>query len=298
MSPEAPAAKDGAPLEREAKLEFELGLQLLREERWDDSEQAFRRSLAFMPRDSTKYDLAYVLYKRGRISQSLSILKPLTELPGVDARYREYAEALMPHVVSQLARLRIVAAPAESRLTIDGQTIADTGPNRDVAIDPGPHVAELSAPGTVPQRFSFTAPPGGTIDRSVVLSPLDTPSPSSPAPRPVEGARPPSSSVHTYAPWIVMGVGGALLVGGVVTGIFAKRADDDFTEGCPSLRDCSPALKETRDRALSLGRASDILLVSGGVIAAGGIGWKILAPEPAAPRGSNRTYFVAISGAF
>src|ERR1041385_2317944 len=100
------SAVDGAT---EARVAFEQGLQFLHEGRWSSAEDAFRRSLAIVPRESTRYDLAYVLFKRDRIRQSLAILDALLgrDNDDGDERYRDYARTLRPHVLARHAKLRL-----------------------------------------------------------------------------------------------------------------------------------------------------------------------------------------------
>jgi hypothetical protein len=283
----------------EARRSFEQGLELLRGERWLDAEQAFRRSLAIVPRDSTRYDLAFVLYKQGRIRESLAILEALLgagDMP-TDARYREYAEALKPHVVAQLARLHLRVAPANARLFVDGRDVSQSGPDRELSLDPGQHTAEISAPGLLSERFSFSAFAGAHVERSVVLVPVQN------SERPRIDARPANepaapAAIHTYGPWIAIGLGGALLVGGVVTGVLASNADNQFVEQCPTFPNCGSDSKDAHDRALAFGHAADILFVSGGVITAGGIGWKLLAPTAGSSPRTGRTVGVVFSGVY
>lgn len=286
--PEAPRANvesgavEGAA---EAKQAFEQGLQFLHEERWSSAEDAFRRSLAIVPRDSTRYDLAYALFKQDRLRQCLAILSALLDRDSADGddRYREYAKTLKPHVLERLAKLRLRTFPESATLTIDGETIPGAGPEREVSVDPGEHVAEVFAPGLPTARFTFTAAPGAAVDRHIALA--------APAPprTPVETAHAdttsnPPSSIHSVGPWLTVGVGGALLVASVITGVLAARSDADFVSKCPSLRNCDPSLTATRDRALALGHASDTLLISGAIVVSGGITWKLLAPSPIASR--------------
>jgi hypothetical protein len=269
----------------EAKQAFERGLQFLHEERWSSAEDAFRRSLAIVPRDSTKYDLAYALFKQDRLRQCLAILNALLDRDSADGddRYRDYAKTLKPHALERLVKLRLRTFPESATLTIDGEPISGMGPEREVSVDPGEHVAEVSAPGLPTSRFTFTAAPGAAVDRHVVLA-----APASPRARAetahADTASKPSSSIHSVGPWLTMGVGGALLVASVVTGVLAGHSDADFVSKCPSLRNCDPSLAATRDRALALGHASDALLISGAVVVSGGLTWKLLAPSPTASR--------------
>lgn len=297
----APAEAEGSADEREAKRTFEVGLQFLHEEQWDRAEEAFRRSLATVPRDSTKYDLAYVLFKRGHLRQSLSILKELVahDASGGDPRYREYATTLMPHVVGRLATLHLRTSIPGAALVVDGEIVQGVGTERDVQLDPGHHVADVEAPGFASKHFAFSVAPGATVDRVAVFERTESLPVTDGRQRSTEQAGNAPSSIHSFGPWVTIGLGGALLAGGAIVGLLARRADDDFVAACPTLRDCSPDLRDAQGRAETLGHVSDALLISGAVVASGGIAWKLLAPSPAPGHSAaNRGLVVSFSGVY
>jgi hypothetical protein len=297
------AVSSGADL-NEAKRAFEEGLQFLHEGQWSGAEEAFRRSLAIVPRESARYDLAYVLFKRERIKQSLGILKELVERSdGADPRYRDYATTLLPHVLSHLARLHVRTDPTAA-LVVDGEPTGGLGPDRDVTVDPGSHVAELSVAGSPVERFEFSAAPGAVVERTVLVPIATVPEPTLPAQHagsmktPDRPTRAGSSPIHSVGPWVTMGIGGALLVGSAVSGLLARNADNEFVGACPTLRGCDPSLQDTRDRVVRLGHISDALLVSGIAVASGGIVWKVLAASPAVHSTSQRGFLVGVAGVF
>jgi hypothetical protein len=149
----------------------------------------------------------------------------------------------------------------------------------------------------VTQRISVSTTAGVDLERSVTLEPFRANPPSEmPSRTPIE--RPPAAPFAvTTAPWIAVGLGGALLAAGAVTGVLALGADSDLAQKCPAEKNCDPSLRSGQDRALALGRATDVLLVSGGVFLVGGVAWRLLVPVPAA--GSNaRALFVGASGRF
>jgi tetratricopeptide (TPR) repeat protein len=222
--PSAEAPAPNVP-NAEAKAEFEKGLAALRADRWQEAELHFRRSLELVPRPSTTYDLAYVLFRQGRPGESIALLEALERdrSPEADA-YREFAAKLLPQVRADLQTEQPRVAPA-----------------KPVAVRPD-------------------APP------------------------------PPASSDSTpVAPWIVAGTGGALLIAGAVTGALALAADHDLNEKCPGNRDCDPSLESLQNRAVVLGTTTDVLLITGGVLVAGGLTWHFLLPSPGT--GHNTAYF-------
>jgi hypothetical protein len=68
-----------------------------------------------------------------------------------------------------------------------------------------------------------------------------------------------------------VGVGGAALVGGLVTGLMAKGKESDATDQCKD-KVCPTKAEADFDSASSLAGVSTVLFISGGVLAAAGIG--------------------------
>ena len=79
-------------------------------------------------------------------------------------------------------------------------------------------------------------------------------------------------------PWIVAGVGGALVIAGAITGGLALGAVSEIEDNCPN--DQCPTtyaeFDEDLDQAETLVSVTDLLLFSGGILAAAGLTWGIL----------------------
>ena len=89
---------------------------------------------------------------------------------------------------------------------------------------------------------------------------------------------PPADDGPGVGPWVVIGVGGAAIVAGAITGVLALGAVGDIEDECPD--DVCPSdydeLEEDRDDARTLVTATDFLLLGGAVVAAGGVAWLLL----------------------
>jgi hypothetical protein len=294
---DAPAQE--TPEATEAQVAFQDGLALLRREDWALAEAKFRRSLELVPRESALYDLALVVVKQGRFRQSLQILERLqaTAHAGRDPGSFRYAESLMAHVLSHLTRLRLVVAPSNASIVIDGELVSQTGAARSVALDPGRHQLGISAPGFTATRRELVAKAGTEISQQISLEPLPRNAAPSVAPSRVAADHPAERSSPSYVgPWLTMGVGGALLVGSVVTGILAIHKDSEFKDHCPTLERCDPRLEETRDDAARFARITNVLVVTGAVVMAGGVSWHLLTPP--APSTASRGLLLTVSGAY
>jgi hypothetical protein len=285
--------------EAEARLAFEQGLEELRGERWPEAETDFRRSLGFVKRMSTMYDLAFVLYMRGQPRECLALLEELGRgEDGVhDTRYEGYAALLMPRVLAQLGTLQFVVSPPFAEVRIDGELAHANGTTRSLLVLPGNHDVAVTAPGFEPKYFALVARGGVELQRELSLGSVESGRSPTPTPELAEAHAPRSHAFLDVAPWVVVGVGGALLASGVVTGIAALNADGEFHSRCPSNRDCNPADEPVRNRAVAFGHAADVLLVSGAVVAAGGITWRLLTPGPRQGSRSGAV-FLSASGNF
>jgi hypothetical protein len=274
----ASAASAQAIEDEPAKLHFEAGLEQLRAQQWPLAEAQFRSSLALVPRASTEYDLAFVLFKQGKLRESAEHLRRLLDAQQYadDARYAPAAKALLAEVVAQQPTLQLAIDPPHAQLRVDSELIAGSGSPRTLALDPGVHRIELSADGFVAQSLDINADAQTHKQREIALAP-EAPARSAAAPALAATPAPPApvDSWSAYGPWIVIGVGAALLVSAGITGIMAEHADANFTHQCPSHHDCDPQLKSQRDQVAALGHATDVLLAAGVAITVGGVALRL-----------------------
>jgi hypothetical protein len=297
-----PSAAQGPEIgaEQEARVAFEDGVRLLRTERWTEAEVRFRRSIALAPRPSASYDLAFVLYRSGRARESSRLLRGLLDAPqgAFEPKYREYARALLPHVMAELSTILVIVDPPNAEVRIDGEIAPPSGAERSVAVDAGAHRVEALAPGFAAQTFEISTQASAEVERAITLRPVNSPVSTSlrppltgPAGAPGRPERvaasaslerdgaPPSTFSTSVAPWLTAGLGSMLLAGGAVTAIMAASANSNVMAKCPTLQGCDASLSSTREGAVHLGAIADVLLVSGAVVFVGGVSWRLLTPE-------------------
>jgi tetratricopeptide (TPR) repeat protein len=282
-----------------ARAAFAAGLEASRAERWADAEREFRRSVSLVRRQSTLYNLALSLYMQRRFRECLAVLDQVlrTNDRSGDPRYAEYASKLLQRVRSESSIVRLVVSPPNAHVRVDGETARETGAERTLEVVPGTHDAEVAAPQYVTQHIALETTAGVDLERSVTLAHAEVDAPPEIRAR-TQGESPTSASfMVTTAPWIAVGLGGALLAAGAVTGVLALKADDELAQKCPSTRNCDPSLRSDQDRVVALGRATDALLVSGGVFLAGGVAWRLLVPVPAT-NANVRVLFLGATGRF
>jgi hypothetical protein len=171
------------------------------------------------------------------------------------------------------------------------------------SVDPGDHVVHVTADGFKPGEAHFTATPGGTTNAPVSLEkdtsapplPPDT-GPGAGAAAAGQGANPPpgggapaagSADVGTPAKgnrtlaYVALGVGGALLVTGAVTGVLALGKHSSLNSSCPG-GTCTPDQQSNIDSYHTMGLVSTVGFIGGAVV--GGLGaYLFFTSSPAQP---------------
>jgi hypothetical protein len=209
-----------------AREQFRAGVAAAREERWEEASEAFQRSYELSPRPLTLLNLAGAYAQTGRLVESVEAYRMfLMERTGVTARMRSDAEAQLADLEPRIPRARItVLGISEGDVVrLDEYELSTASLEQPLPVNPGSHSVTLSRGEQEPIVVPFSLDEGATEDvlvdaRTLVAAPIDAV-----RGRDVEGpdgGPPPTSRSLVEDPifWIVL-VGGALVVGGVVTGV-------------------------------------------------------------------------------
>ena len=182
-------------------------------------------------------------------------------------------------------------------VSMDGEVLVKKLDGKSVTIDPGKHTFKFEAAGLPPLTETNLVKEGEKARViNVTLGEPPPPPPTTTTPAATTGAqKPPSGEVqeHSIAPWIVVGIGGAAVVAGVV--IFATAPDrpsncDKTTQTCQHV----PANESDADLAKDkeqAGRADSqpilglVVAGAGAAVVAGGLIWHFL--EPTGPKSGN-----------
>jgi hypothetical protein len=197
---------------------------------------------------------------------------------------------LAPRVPSTVIN---VIGPPSPTVTLDGAPVPNAALGVKRSVDPGKHTVKVSAAGFANAEAEFTVDEGKTetvtlelkpsADRAVAPAPVLAPAPAGAAEaasplRPTEGGRFP----WRLTGFVALGVGGAGLVLGAVTGAMAISKHDELKNACGSAP-CGPAQESDRRSYYTLGTVSTIGFVAGGALAAGGGVIVLVAPRSASP---------------
>lgn len=77
-------------------------------------------------------------------------------------------------------------------------------------------------------------------------------------------------------PWVVIGVGGALIVGSVITGVLALDARSSLERMCAADGSCPPGFEDTQSNGQALAITTDVLWITGALAAGTGVVLAIL----------------------
>ncbi len=273
----SPTTSATSPISPEAKQHFAAGVSFLQDPDGEKVEEAYREF-------KTAYDLSgspKILGNMGLCAMKLerdgeaidAYARYLREVPDIDPDERAQIVRDLQTLTVGVARVTVqVNKPGvriiDVRIPVRGERVTNVyGPvegKLTIGMRPGHHVITARLAGHEDSNWEIEAYAGGKEEASLLLrEKVVAPPPGAVAERPAN-----------VAPWIVMGVGGAMLAAGAVTGVVALGKTSDIERECPN--DICPLgydLEGSRSDARTFVRLTDALLVGGGVVAAGGFVW-------------------------
>jgi len=141
----------------------------------------------------------------------------------------------------------------------DKQALAVAKPAAPAAVKPEP----------VPRSESPIPGPSEVAEKPPIPRPSQRFGGGGPGPSPREGEGGEGMSALATWGWVGVGVGGAVLIGGAITGGMAMSANGDINDHCPDGK-CPPAYHDDVDRRDTLALVTNVLLPLGAAIAATG----------------------------
>jgi hypothetical protein len=165
----------------------------------------------------------------------------------------------------------------------------------DVTITPGQ---------TLEHRFEFNAAApvaAAAVPVAAAATPAPAQTPATPPPPTEQPASKSGGSPLRMVGFVTAGVGGAAMIGGIVTGLMAKSTSSKATDQCQD-KVCPTKAASDFDSASSLATVTNVLFIGGGVLAAAGVtlivvGGKSSSSESPKPARLDLTPAVAGGGA-
>ncbi len=182
----------------------------------------------------------------------------------------EAAKAEVGPVSAKIASVVIRVEGAQGPMvTLDGQPISAAALGLKRPIDPGSHVVKAEAPGFKTAEQGFQVAESGAAEANLKLEKAEAVAATPIAP-PVEA---PSKGGNKTLAIAALGVGGAGLVFGGITGVLALGKHGDLEGKCPDGK-CGSDLKDDVDSYKTMGLLSTVGFIVGAVgVGAGAVLW-------------------------
>lgn len=289
QSARTPTAEDRA----QAQALFDQGTALMKSKDYQAACPKLEASLERFDGIGTRGKLAQCYERAGRVASAWAMYREVEALAsksGDEARAsvaREAARALeprLPHLTLTVATKSQVEGLLVRR---NGAEVASGAWGAPIAVDPGKHSLEASAPGYAPWAEEVEVQEGESksveVPALAALPPEAQPAPSA---TPEVGEKPARGSSLRPVAMIATGVGVVSLAVGGYFGLRAKsKWDGAFDDGhCASATNvCDATGQEQTDQARSAATLSNVFIGAGAVLAAGGVTLWLLAPKERAP---------------
>jgi len=227
------------------------------------------------------------------IKRALVTLPQDTKYDGWDKDAQDAAARLLPKVATVFVDVIVKSPQGEGpandksgvEVFVNGESLGTSLVGTPLERDPGNYRVRVQAQYATPVEQEVALTAGDS--KHVTLRLIQTP----PA---VAGEEVDTGKTKRTAGVVVMAVGGAALVGGLITAIVRGGAKSDVDTACgPSYTNCPRTLSDTVDRGKLMSTLTTVFLITGGVAVAGGAGlyiWgansKEKAPDAAGTQGS------------
>ena len=265
------------PKERARSL-ANRAFELYQRGRYEEANDLFRQADEAYHAPTLVLMIARSYVKLGRLADAAAVYQQAADesLPAnasqefrrAQQSARDELAALDPDVPHLVLTFRDPRDAARARVNVDGTVLDASRASRPIALNPGEHHVEITAPDAQPVTVSRTLSVG-QLERVEVapLAKLEAGRSSEPVPPPADD----SGSTGLLAGGIVaLGVGVAGLAMGTITGVIALNKKSALAERCPD-QWCYPDDQSLADAAKTNATLSTVGFVVGGVGVATGV---------------------------
>jgi hypothetical protein len=284
---EAPTA-DSA---QEARQQYQMGTQAFSQKRYSEAALHFEAAASFKANAVALYTAALAWDLASRPERAADSYSRALEVPGLDAKQTTIAKDRVAALEKSLGTV-LVTAPESWKVQLDALTEVHA-PAR-LHASPGVHTLSIRVPSRPIERRDVALEAGkvATLDLKDEPKPVAKPEPEpvkeKPAPPPPEPTPPrlqePFWTTMKVIGVGVAGVGVAALGAGVVLGTSANGAKDAYNAG---------PTQASFDHASSLETWTNVALISGALLVAGGV---VLVVLPVSDRPEGRVKVGAAPG--
>jgi hypothetical protein len=267
------AAKTAKQSEKKARESFKTAVEKFDAADFEAAVVLFREAYGLNPSWKLLYNIGQCEAARKRHGEALDVFEQyLTE--GGDEVPPERREEVLAEVkrLREMVGLIEVAAPAGALVIVDGVERGKAPLSGRIRVAAGvDHAVRIELDGTVLLERQVRV--GGGEELLVDGRPAPAPEPSAvataPAPAPADDGTAERDRKLRIAGWAAVGVGGAAIIAGAVTGSLALSANGKVKDACPG-NDCPASQGDDVDRRDALAAGTDVLLFVGGAVAVTG----------------------------
>ncbi len=222
-----PPPADADPGVARARALFAEGVAFVQTEHFAEAEASFRGALALRDAPTIRYNLAFVLFKRGAYPEALAntdaVLHDATATPALNAQ----AESVRRQIAERAGYAQLeLRGTTDAVVAVDGYDLSDL--SAEVALAPGAHIATASQAGRELARASVEVATGQHARLLLEVAPLVL----------AVAAVPDAPSESADAPllkqwWFWTAVGGGVVILAVIVGavISASSGVENPIEG-------------------------------------------------------------------
>jgi hypothetical protein len=278
----------------EARTHFKAGVSYLQDpegERYEEAYAEFKKSYELSKSPKVLGNVALCAMMLERDGEAIdAYTRYLREVVDIDPEERaqntrdlETLTAGAAHVAVALdSSVKVDAFSVyDTRIPVRGAQIANVyGPlsgTSELLIRPGRHVLSIKDGGGQSATWEVNAAPGARLSHEFRIE----------APRKSEQAPVAKTASTPLGPIAMMSVGGAALIAGGIFGVVSLSKTHSLEDRCPN-DVCAPNVYGDVSSARGYVRATDFLLIGGGVVAAAGVGWLLFSPSTSVPAATHR----------
>lgn len=271
------------PISEEARLHFKAGVAHLQDPEGTNVEEAYREfKAAYAISASPKIlgNIGFCAMKLERDGEAIeAYTRYLRDVQDIDAEERAQIERDLQTLTTGVARVAIDVDVMDARIVdvrvpTRGDRVTNSyGPvhgRLEIGERPGDHQLTVKADGFEDATWEFEARAGHKETHSFAMKKREAP----------VVVAPPASAKRespSILPVVVMGVGGAMLLTGAITGVVALSKTSTISKACPG--DTCPGtfdLASARSSAKTFVTVTDVLLIGGAVVGGAGLTWWML----------------------
>lgn len=262
----------------EARAQYQMGTQAFHQKKYTEAAAHFESAAAYRPHAVTLYTAGMAWDLASRMERAADAYSRALEVPGLDPKQTSSAKERIAILEKTLGTLTITG-PEGWKVQLGSFTEVPLPARLHGAA--GMHVLSVRAPGRPIERRDVTLEVGKVVPLELKDEPKAAPkedAPAAAAPAPVVIQAPAAPSFWITRRVIgasVVGVSVAALAATAVLGLSANSARDAYVAG---------PTREGFDHASSLETWTNVMLVSGVVLAAGGVALVVWPDEPGRER--------------